>query len=52
MYQDEDWFLMTKERKPNYERSVWVPLFIEKQIETGNYPDPGYTDDYFGLGTM
>ncbi|MEM8669452.1 MAG: hypothetical protein AAGG48_18145 [Planctomycetota bacterium] len=52
MNHDEDWFLMMNERKPNYARSAWVPLFIEEQIETGRYPEIGYADDYFGVGTM
>lgn len=52
MYYGEDWFLMTKERKQKYERSAWVPLYVEEQVESGSYPDPGYSDDYFGLGTM
>lgn len=52
MQRDKDWFLMTKERKVSYERMAWVPLFVDEHTELGDLPDPGFDDDYFGIGTM
>jgi hypothetical protein len=52
MKRDKDWFLMTKERKVNYEKMAWVPLFVDEQTELGDFPDPGFDDDYFGISTM
>jgi hypothetical protein len=52
MQRDKDWFLMTKERKLNYERMAWVPLFVDEHTELGRSPDPDFDDDYFGVGAM
>ncbi len=47
-----EWFVMTKERKVNYERMAWVPLFVDEHTEHGDFPAPGFDDDYFGISTM
>jgi hypothetical protein len=52
MKRDKDWFLMSKERKVNYERMTWVPLFVDEHTKLGDFPDPGFDDDYFGIGTI
>ncbi len=52
MQRDKDWFLMTKERKVKYERMAWVPLFVDEHTELGDFPAPGFDDDYFGISTM
>ena len=50
--EEQEWCLLTRERNSRYERSVWVPLFVDEHKESGVFPEAGYFDDYHGVGVM
>lgn len=47
-----EWCLMTGERISRYDRSVWVPLYVDEHSERCEFPEPGYIDDYLGVSVL
>lgn len=47
-----DWILMRKETNRAFASSTWIPLRAVEKIEKGNIKSVGYTQNFFGCGTV
>jgi hypothetical protein len=49
---DQDWILQTKETRRTFSRSTWVPLRAAVENEQGNIKNIGYSNEFFGCGSV
>lgn len=48
----QDWVLQKKETRRTYSKSTWVPLRASLESERGNVKNVGYTNEFFGCGSV
>lgn len=48
----QDWILQTKETRRTFSTSTWVPLRASCGNEQGNLKSIGYTQEFFGCGSV
>ncbi|MFD1006766.1 hypothetical protein [Oceanisphaera ostreae] len=49
---DQDWILQKKETRRTFSKSTWVPLRAAFDNEKGNVKEVGYTNEFFGCGSV
>lgn len=49
---DQDWILQTKETRRTFSKSTWVPLRASVENENGNVKNIGYSNEFFGCGSV
>lgn len=49
---DQDWILQTKETRRTFSSSTWVPLRAAVESEQGNIKNIGYSNEFFGCGSV
>ncbi|WP_029591532.1 hypothetical protein [Franconibacter pulveris] len=49
---DKDWILQQKETRRTFSKSTWIPLRQSSDNEQGNVKDIGYTNEFFGCGSV
>ncbi|MBL4835504.1 MAG: hypothetical protein JKY26_16175 [Pseudomonas sp.] len=49
---DQDWILQKKETRRTFSRSTWVPLRASVENEHGNVKLVGYSNEFFGCGSV
>ena len=49
---DKDWILQQKETRRTFSKSTWIPLRQSSDNEQGNVKDVGYTNEFFGCGSV
>jgi len=49
---DKDWILQQKETRRTFSKSTWIPLRQSSDYEQGNVKDIGYTNEFFGCGSV
>lgn len=49
---DQDWILQKKETRRTFTKSTWVPLRASLDNEQGNVKNIGYTNEFFGCGSV
>lgn len=49
---NQDWVLQNKETRRNFSKSTWVPLRSSCDNEQGNVKNIGYTNEFFGCGSV
>ena len=49
---NQDWILQKKETRRTFSKSTWVPLRSSFDNEQGNVKNVGYTNDFFGCGSV
>ena len=48
----QDWILQKKETRRTFSNSTWVPLRASIENEKGNVKKIGYTNEFFGCGSV
>jgi hypothetical protein len=48
----QDWILQKKETRRTFSKSTWVPLRASIDDENGNVEKIGYTNEFFGCGSV
>lgn len=49
---DQDWILQKKETRRTFSKSTWVPLRASVENENGNVKNIGYSNEFFGCGSV
>ncbi len=49
---DQDWILQKKETRRAFSKSTWVPLRAAVDNEHGNVKNVGYSNEFFGCGSV
>lgn len=49
---DQDWILQKKETRRTFSKSTWVPLRASLENENGNVKNIGYSNEFFGCGSV
>lgn len=49
---DQDWILQKKETRRAFSKSTWVPLRAAVDNENGNVKNVGYSNEFFGCGSV
>lgn len=49
---DQDWILLKKETRRAFSKSTWVPLRAAVDNENGNVKNVGYSNEFFGCGSV
>ncbi|ACX87489.1 conserved hypothetical protein [Pectobacterium parmentieri WPP163] len=49
---DQDWILQKKETRRMFSKSTWVPLRAAVENEHGNVKNLGYSNEFFGCGSV
>lgn len=49
---DQDWILQKKETRRTFSKSTWVPLRAAVDTEHGNVKNLGYSNEFFGCGSV
>ncbi len=49
---DKDWILQKKETRRTFSKSTWVPLRASVENENGNVKNIGYSNEFFGCGSV
>ncbi|WNL43008.1 hypothetical protein RN347_03680 [Halomonas sp. PAMB 3264] len=49
---DQDWILQKKETRRTFSTSTWVPLRASLENENGNVKNIGYSNEFFGCGSV
>lgn len=49
---NQDWVLQKKETRRTFSKSTWVPLRASCDNEQGNVKNIGYTNEFFGCGSV
>ncbi len=49
---DQDWILQKKETRRTFSKSTWVPLRASVENEDGNVKNIGYSNEFFGCGSV
>lgn len=49
---DQDWILQKKETRRTFSKSTWVPLRAAVTNEQGNFKNLGYSNEFFGCGSV
>lgn len=49
---DQDWILQKKETRRTFSKSTWVPLRASVENEKGNVKNIGYSNEFFGCGSV
>ncbi|EHJ94499.1 hypothetical protein [Vreelandella boliviensis] len=49
---DQDWILQKKETRRTFSKSTWVPLRAAVDNEHGNVKSLGYSNEFFGCGSV
>lgn len=49
---DKDWIIQQKETRRTFSKSTWIPLRQSSDDEQGNVKDVGYTNEFFGCGSV
>jgi len=49
---NQDWILQKKETRRMFSKAAWVPLRASTNDKKGNFRNIGYTDEYFGCGSV
>ncbi|AHK15730.1 hypothetical protein [Thalassolituus oleivorans] len=49
---DQDWILQKKETRRTFSKSTWVPLRASVENESGNVKNIGYSNEFFGCGSV
>lgn len=49
---DQDWILQKKETRRTFSKSTWVPLRASLESESGNVKNIGYSNEFFGCGSV
>ncbi len=49
---NQDWILQKKESRRTFSKSTWVPLRASYDNEQGNVENLGYTNEFFGCGSV
>ncbi|MCB8887760.1 hypothetical protein [Vreelandella malpeensis] len=49
---DQDWILQKKETRRKFSKSTWVPLRASAENENGNVENIGYSNEFFGCGSV
>ncbi|MEP2707785.1 MAG: hypothetical protein ABJQ71_15155 [Roseibium sp.] len=49
---DQDWVLQIKETRRTFSNATWVPLRASKRNENGDAQEIGYTNEFFGCGSV
>ncbi|WP_290536435.1 hypothetical protein [Alcanivorax sp.] len=49
---DQDWILQKKETRRAFSKSTWVPLRAAVDNEHGNVKNLGYSNEFFGCGSV
>lgn len=49
---DQDWILQKKETRRTFSKSTWVPLRAAVENEQGNVKNLGYSNEFFGCGSV
>ncbi len=49
---DQDWILQKKETRRTFSKSTWVPLRASVDNENGNVKNIGYSNEFFGCGSV
>ncbi|MEM1370082.1 MAG: hypothetical protein AAGG02_19170 [Cyanobacteria bacterium P01_H01_bin.15] len=49
---NQDWILQNRETRRTFSKSTWVPLRASCDNEQGSVKDVGYTDEFFGCGSV
>ena len=50
--ENKDWILQTKETRRNFASSTWIPLRASYSEKQGDIKNIGYTEEYFGCGSV
>ncbi|GGW45970.1 hypothetical protein [Vreelandella hamiltonii] len=49
---DQDWILQKKKTRRTFSKSTWVPLRASVENENGNVKNIGYSNEFFGCGSV
>ncbi|ENJ1704354.1 TPA: hypothetical protein L3M95_002871 [Vibrio parahaemolyticus] len=49
---NKDWILQKKETRRTFSKSTWVPLRASLENENGNVKNIGYSNEFFGCGSV
>ncbi|GGP84589.1 hypothetical protein [Shewanella ulleungensis] len=49
---NQDWILQKKETRRTFSKSTWVPLRASVENENGNVKNIGYSNEFFGCGSV
>lgn len=47
-----DWILLNNETRRFFDKATWIPLRASQSTTAGNIKKIGYTEDYFGCGSV